>query len=298
MIAAWTGARCILCLKEGQLSEEHVIPRALGGVLTCSFLCLSCNSRLGSDVEASARSDPSILRAVHKLKAELPRSVQRLVQRHPHVASGDGPQVTGHLRDGTFRVQEKEFDDGSLIKPPDRAGQTIAATLRRQGYGEAFIERALAKVESMPENVETTIAPGLTIVNWRVDQLRLDLSKSRLIEPLLAAKIAFEFLALCAGTAIYAETRQLSDVREVLKAERDWDDAIVRVTRLLAKDARPFHGICSEENTEHSQIQIRLFGHLAFRVHFPRLHVNGPRVAYTHDLDTGDEWWEPAQSAA
>ena len=44
----WTGKRCILCLKEVPLSAEHLIPVALGGVLTCDLLCKDCNSTLGS----------------------------------------------------------------------------------------------------------------------------------------------------------------------------------------------------------------------------------------------------------
>ncbi len=43
----WAGDRCILCLTEGPLCEEHLIPEALGGNLTSEFLCVSCNSRLG-----------------------------------------------------------------------------------------------------------------------------------------------------------------------------------------------------------------------------------------------------------
>ena len=289
MNAVWPVARCILCLAEGELSVEHLIPRALGGTLTSSFLCRICNSQLGSDVEASAKSDPSILLAVRKLHDDLPKQFQWLIESHPQVATGEGPRVSGYVRDGAFRAKPQIRDDDSLILPTDEARRAITTTLKRSHYGEVPIKRALEMFERMPENRKTTIVPGLDIVKWRIDRLDLDFSHSRLVDPLLPAKIAFEFLALCGGTAIYPQERQLSDVRQILKTGKGWDDTSLRVQRLTAGDARPFHGICNEENPEHSQIQIRLFGSLAYRVRFPRLYVEGPRYAYTQRLDTGEE---------
>ena len=51
----------------------------------------------------------------------------------------------------------------------------------------------------------------------------------------------------------------------------------------------PFHGIVFEGNNPHAQVQIRLFGWLAFRVHFKRLKVHALRCAYTHFLDKNIE---------
>ena len=95
MSADWAGARCILCLKEGKLSEEHVIPSALGGSLTCRFLCPNCNSRLGSHVETSARSDPSIVLAAREVRGDIPGLSKDLMNKHAHVAIGQGPPDLG-----------------------------------------------------------------------------------------------------------------------------------------------------------------------------------------------------------
>ena len=289
MKADWPEARCILCLKQGDLSEEHLIPRALGGTLTCSFLCSACNSQLGCEVEAFAKSDPSILLAVRKLHGKIPKRFRWLVDDHPYVAIGEGPRASGYVRDGGFQVMSHKRDDDSLILPTDKARKAITTILKRSEYEQTPIERALKRFERMPENRKTTIAPGLYVVKWRIDRIDLDLSQSRLIDPLLPAKIAFEFLALCAGTAIYAKDRPLSDLRHILKTGTGLDDTILRVQRLNAGDARPFHGICNEDNPEYLQMQIRLFGCLAYRVHFPRLRLGGPRYSYTHRLDTHEE---------
>lgn len=202
---------------------------------------------------------------------------------------GEGPRPSGYIRDGAFRAKRQKLDDGSLILPTDDAGKAIATMLKRADYGQVPIDRALEAFERMPENRKTTIAPGLDVVKWRIERIDLDLNQSKLIDPLLPAKIAFELLALCAGPAIYAEVPRLSKLRRILKTRTGWDENVLRVEPLDAGDARPFHGICNEENPDHVQIQIRLFGCLAYRVRLPRLHLGGPRYAYTHRLDTGDE---------
>lgn len=289
MRADWPAAQCILCLEEGVLCEEHLIPHALGGAFKCHFLCRRCNSRFGSDVEAAAKSDPSILLAARKLHGDIPKLSQRLIDSHPHVSTGEGPRASGHIRDGAFWVRRQERDDGMLILPTDEVRRAISTILKRDGCGEAPIKRAVETFERMPENRRTSIAHGLDVVKWSVEQIEVDLSQSKLIDPLLPAKIAFEFLALCAGEAICAHDWPLPELRRILKTGTGWDDMILRVERCHAGDARPFHGICNEENSAYSQIQVRLFGCLAYRVHFPRLYIGGPRFAYTHWLHTPKE---------
>ncbi len=139
-----------------------------------------------------------------------------------------------------------------------------------------------------PENVRVTLAPGLEGVKWEVAKLELALD-GPLMDPIVPLKIAVEFLACHLGTAVYEETPALDQVRLAL-ASGQVDPASVAVERLSAENARPFHGIIFEGNEPHSMVQVRFFGKLAFRVHFLRLAVGGPRGQYTHDLATNEEY--------
>ena len=289
MRAEWPATRCILCLEEGALCEEHLIPRALGGKFSCNFLCRACNSRFGSKAEASAKYDPSILLAARTLHGDIPKLSQRLIESHPHFSTGEGPRTSGYMQDGAYRVSPQELEDGSLILPTHEARKAITTMLKRTGFGETPIKRTIDTFEKLPENRRTQIAPGLEVVKWSVEGIEFDLSQSKLIDPLLPSKIAFEFLALCTGEPICAHNPPLSELRGILTRAIGWDDRILHVERLHAGAARPFHGICNEENSQHAQIQVRLFGCLAYRVRFPRLHIAGPRYAYTHSLATGHE---------
>ena len=271
------------------MCEEHLIPRSLGGKFTCNFLCRSCNSRLGSEAEAAAKSDPTILLAARTLHEDIPNLSQRLIESHPQFSTGEGPRTSGYMQDGAFCVSPQELDDGSLILPTNEARKAITTMLKRAGYGETPIRRAVDTLEKLPENRRTQIAPGLEVVKWSAEGIEFDLSQSKLIDPLVPSKIAFEFLALCTGAPICAQDSPLRELRGILTKEIGWDDSILHVERLHAGAARPFHGICNEENSQHAQIQVRLFGCLAYRVRFPRLRIAGPRYAYTHWLATGDE---------
>jgi hypothetical protein len=132
------------------------------------------------------------------------------------------------------------------------------------------------------------IAPGIEIVKWRIDHLKTDMSQTNVMDPLIPAKIAYEFLCCHAGSAIYNDGLHLSQIRTVL-LNRKMDPGVLAVERLSSGKHNPFHGICFEGNDPYAKVQIRLFDSLAFRVHFFHLSVGGPRFAYTHRLDTGEE---------
>jgi len=284
----WPGNRCVICLEADPLCKEHLIPQALGGRLTCEFLCSSCNSRLGHNLERAAKSDPSVLLAVKHLSKQIPSLARELLESHPHIGYSERGAAPGYVKNGEFRVRSQSLDDGTIIRPMDDAENAITTILRRAGYENSPIEKAVAALRKAPENKRVEVAPGLEIVNWRTDRVALDLSKTQMMNPLIPVKIAFEFLACHAGTTIYDEVPQLSEVRQDLYTMETVSDSI-RVDRLSSNKYEPFHGICFEGNDPHAVVQVRLFGWLAFRVHFLKLSISGPRFIYTHRLDTGKE---------
>jgi len=53
--------RCIFCLKDSPPSEEHVFPEAIGGHLVTDRVCNTCNSFLGTKVDAPLCDSPSLV---------------------------------------------------------------------------------------------------------------------------------------------------------------------------------------------------------------------------------------------
>jgi len=284
----WPGDRCILCSRQTQLTEEHIIPESLGGPLTCAFLCGRCNSSLGARWEAAARSDPSIRIAVENLADRFPTLAAKLRENQPYVAQTKAGTVRGIVRRNRFRAFSKKGNDGSLSQPPDKARLTLETILRRSGYGPAPLQEALRTFDEAPDDKRIEITPGLEMAKWSIKEILLDLSNP-LMDPVVPLKMAYEFLACHLGIPIYGKAPQLEGVRQVLRGREELD-LCCRVDRLGADAYEPIHGLCFEGNNPHATVQICLFGWLRYEVHFLRLAIVVPRFKYTHDLEHSREY--------
>ncbi|MFY0677345.1 MAG: HNH endonuclease [Neptuniibacter sp.] len=284
----WSGKQCILCLVESDLTEEHIIPNSVGGVLTCSFLCKPCNSTLGAKIEAAAKSDPSIRIALQYLESSIPALAGRIHEGQNFLSSGPGGKERGKFRGGQFHVRSGLDEDGRLTQQTKHARKSIAKILQKAGHSDASVTEHLKQFDAASENEKVSLGPGLEAIKRSVDRLEPDLSDSVLMTPLVPLKIAYEFLACHLNTAICAEHPPLNEIRSALKEGNEKHPAF-SVERLSSGEYKPVHGLLFEGNTPYAKVQIRLFGWLAFRVHFHHLSVAGPRFVYTHMLDTDSE---------
>ncbi len=287
MIFPWSGDQCIICLRQNDLTNEHLIPQAIGGRLSARFLCCDCNKTLGAKVDASARSDPSIRLAVNNLSTKIPKLAQQLTENQPFLGESKAGYVRDRIKDREFRVRSAREEDGSLIQPTDQARQTVETILRKSGYGAMPNEEALAKFDQAPENEKIKVAPDLEIIKWSLRKVEHDLSKP-LIDAVLPLKIAFEFLACHLGTTIYNDVQQLAEIRKLLRSGDGAYDSF-HVDRLNADEYQPYHGLYFEGNDPHARVQIVLFGWLGFRVHFYGLALGGPRLVYIHNIESNEE---------
>ena len=266
MKTPWPGDRCIICLENDALTEEHVIPEALGGDLKCEFLCKPCNDRFGWDVEAKARTDPAIRLAVANLRSQIPLVCEHVEDGQQYVALSGPARVRAIFREGELKPKPSRHIDGSLMLPSNDAPEHIERILRKNGHAPEFVQAALMKLAGATEGHKVELSPGVSVINWPTDKAEIDFSRGAPLNDLVAVKIAFEFLALMSGTVICSGTSELNEVRRALKCARE--SAAFSVERLLAPDYAPFHGICFEGNDPYVKIQVRLFGKLAYRVHF------------------------------
>ena len=145
----------------------------------------------------------------------------------------------------------------------------------------------MRRLKDAPENTRVSLTQTLEVVKWSIESIQptLDGPLLNLVVPL---KIAYEFLALHLNDAVYQDLPALAAVRSAL-ASNSIDTTHLLIERLHAPIAKPFHGIVFEGNDPHATVQVRLFGKLAFRIHFKTLSVGGPRFVYTHDLIDNEE---------
>jgi HNH endonuclease len=270
------------------MTSEHIIPAALLGKLESKFLCRNCNSFFGRSFEATARADPIVASAVKTLEKLNPSLGATLLENQKVILDGrDGPR-RGQIKNGVAQIKTEKLDDGSIITPSSAAKPHIMRLLQRDGQSPSVIEEALTAVSEAPLNQRISISPEIDVITWSSENFKLDMSAMNPMNPLVPAKIAYEFLAGHLGDQIYNENVVLDDIRSMFSNGVISDNVVV-VERLYAENNRLFHGICFEGNSPNATVLIRLFGTLAFRVSFKRLAVGGPRFIYTHIIATGDE---------
>jgi hypothetical protein len=289
MLLPWKHDRCILCLDSATFTEEHVIPKAIGGILKVPFLCESCNSDLGTRVEAETKKDPSIRLALEQIRSLAPELIAKLTERQEFIAESPRGKVRGFLRNGKFRVHAKKQFDGSVILPIQRGWKYIKKHLQKTGAGQQEIDQTLRQLDTAPENTFIPIDAELQMIKWSVGSLQPALDGNFLSDQVVL-KIAYEFVACILGSQVYTDIPVLSAARRTLHDQLD-PGAILRIERLHASKYDAFHGLAFEGNKPHTVIQVRLFGWLAFRIHFHGLAINAPRTVYTHRLDTNKDDW-------
>ena len=291
----WTGKRCILCLKEVPLSREHIIPKAIGGILTCSFLCKECNSSLGIRVDAEVKKDPRIRFAVANLQSDIPDLAYKFMEGQPGISQVGGWPEQGKFRKGEFRVTTRRTKEGALIQPSDEGYKSNERILRKYGIGETHIQEALRRLDEAEENEVVELAPNRVAVKRSVEKVELDPRGSKLLTPLFPLKIGYEFLAFHLGPAIYRQDSALEELRVALRQGIEdhpsfWSEECVW-------EHEPFHLLSLETNHPYARVLIKLFGGVTFRVHFRRLAINHSRFGYKHDLTTGRDEMLPVDAS-
>lgn len=283
----WTGKRCILCLKEVPLSREHIIPKALGGILTCSFLCKECNSSLGTRVDAEVKKDPRTRFAVDNLESSIPNFAFNFREGQKYLLYGQGLAERGKIRKGELRVTPRKTANSALIQSLNESYKANEKILRKNGINEDTIQEGLRRLYEAKENEIVALAPDRVAVKRSVEEVEPDLRGSKLLTPLFPLKIGYEFLALLLGTAIYKKDSALGELRVALRQGIEDHPSFWLEECVLEHE--PFHSLSLETNRPYARVLIKLFGGITLRVHFRRLAINHPRLSYKHDLVTNQE---------
>jgi len=284
--APWQDDRCIVCAKRRSMTVEHVIPQALGGALCCRFLCKPCNDRLGQ-IEAALKRDPGVRLSAEAIKHRTPAVWARVSEDQPFVGIGPQGNIPGTFKRGQFKVRAQKSVDGSLIQPTDAARRNLSRMLEHKRLSAAEVAEALARFDEAPEGSRVAIIAGIEIAKWPIEKISPVLAGPR-VNPIVPVKIAYEYLALHVGDAILGPA--LDPIRALLAERQGAGTEFYSLEELRAGHPRPFHGLVIEPDQSHVIVQVRLFGNVAFRVHFINVRLRGAtRCAYTHDLVSGEE---------
>jgi hypothetical protein len=273
------------------LTNAHVIPQAIGGRLRVKFLCKPCNSTLGHTVEAGVKTDPRVRLAIEALREQVPPALARKMREGQlFVARNEGIVVRATATRDGYRILDSPQADGTRIKETAAARREIETTLRRRGGTDPEITAALAKHDNAADGEVVPVARELAVRKGYVDAFSLPFSEP-FVPDVCSLAIAYLFLAVAVGgKAIYMPA--LVPVRATLRGASESEGWSVESLR-ADRPYEPWHGLAIDAIEPRVVVQIRLFGHIAFRVTFSAVSCRAGTFvrSYAVDLTTGRERW-------
>lgn len=209
----WPDSRCIICLESKPLTNEHLIPQAIGGRLAVRFLCKPCNDRMGK-LENGLKQDPAVRLAVENLRPIVPELADSIDDGQKFFVTSDAGRVRGSTSDGVFKIRGHPADDGSLILPTDEARKVLGGMFRK-AHSEAEVNEMLARFDAAPNDVPIGLGE-----QWAIKRSHGD-PRPALVDPRIddvpVLKMAYEFLACHLMSGIY--NPRLDEIRAVLRDE-------------------------------------------------------------------------------
>jgi len=274
--------KCIICCERPIDTWEHILPESVGGRLQARILCGTCNSEVGSEIEADIKSDASIRLAIEHLKRELPDLYGKM-QNHQRFIGKDSQsrKVKMYCRKGKIRVRTETIDDGSLIQDTDKARGDLQRMLRKKGIGELEISRVLEQFDTLPEDQRVKLPYGLVVAKWSIGSAQPDLT-APLMDNRVPLLIAYEFLSLVLGPVIFSE--KLNSIREAIQGKQ-WP-SFCSIDYLATRKYAPEHSLYMKAGKLEATIFVRLFGWLVYAVHLKvrGFHHLGDIPVYVEDL--------------
>ena len=197
------------------------------------------------------------------------------------IAQSGGGDVKGLVKNGIFQVKTILNTNGSITEPIHLSRKRIEKIIRRNISDEIAVLNAMNKFDEAEEGNKVKINKSISIRRWSIKGLKATLG-NRTINDLALVKIAYEFIALTVGTSIYDHA--FDRYREILQGNQSSINAI-RVEYQRAPQYLPFHGVGLDQVSPYVIVQIRLFGMLAFLIHFSNISIKLPCIYYTQDLE-------------
>lgn len=286
----WPLDRCAFCLTvfgEGEdhphrRTDAHVIPRSLGGNLSTTALCSTCNSRTGTQFEGSLPLDPRLRAEIEKFADVLPEFAEQQTKAGRRwVARADDAVFRMKLeKPGEWRMMDSPQADGSRFKDTNDAVVELAGRLSESGLASEEVERALEEFKA---------GNDVRVGEWTFRPLTGDLELERAGDPAderAFLSIATHFLACALGGRVLMD--DLEPVRRVLSGEHvGHSPAWMVVPQHADRESAPWHRLMVVQGEPFVIVDVCLFGRSRYLVLFLQISWSGSRDGVLFDLGTG-----------
>ena len=169
--------QCIFCKKnssdgeEHHITDEHVIPKSLGGFLTIPFVCKRCNNyNIGSQIESELKKNGYIVAAIDQLSLQTKAKAYREADIRM-----DFDQVKNLIAKyddkGNANYHSQTIDDGSMIAPENDAKEILRKQIERYEKSTGTkVSFNIDEYDKLPYNLAIPVYPSDICFIKRKDQ--------------------------------------------------------------------------------------------------------------------------------
>jgi hypothetical protein len=283
--------KCILCKKNPPGNWEHIIPDSLGGKLQARLLCVTCNSKSGTELIGNLKLNDSVRLAMENLKSELPELYSRFMNKATFIGKvfdGSSIRVSKSHKKG-YKVLHSNGVDGSRIEDTGTASKTIETILVKNNLPKDQVDKIKREFIDLQENIPLDIPGGYTFIKRPIPELNLELNPKEKIDDRFPMLIAFEFLAILCGNQILNET--FDEVREYIRYNKPTNKVVVEQF-IGGNKYDAAHAIIFEPTADTVRIIVRLFRWITYVITFKNVNFQRNRCIYFEDLKSNESMFD------
>ncbi|MCZ6702561.1 MAG: hypothetical protein O6940_05915 [Ignavibacteria bacterium] len=249
---------CSICLKEKELTFEHIIPESLGGILEADIQCADCNNRkLGSKLVSKAKRTYTIRLAINYLKNNLPKLFNNMEEGQEYIARKiDKTTTEAVLKNGKIKSKAEKADDGSINVDRQDTEKKLREILGKEGLSKEEIEKKLDEFKKIEVDKSHKLTNSITVIKRKFVSWFQKPSESYMDERVIAL-IAYNYLCMVIGDIIIDS--RMNFIREFILDGTKTDNLYIEQIPYTNKYA-PYHKIFSEPGETEIKVTIVLFG--------------------------------------
>ena len=190
-----------------------------------------------------------------------------------------GELIVASRKGGKWKTKAREVDRSCLVMDTTDAEKYLRNRLKKHGMLEAEIGTWAKQFRDCDNGKELRLPTGEIVVKNEAT-VQIPRLTERHVDNRVAVLIAFEFLALCLGHAIYE--RGFDAIRDYIRNGTKTEH--VQVLNKATRRYRPMHTVRFQIREKDLTVFVQFFGWYVFEVTFRDILLPSQEVVYVEDL--------------
>jgi len=136
---------CLFCNSSNKFSEEHIIPKSIGGSITINNVCIDCNSKFGSEVDIKLTKNKHIYDSYTEL-SKIHNLNLKFSFKDAYYEISNGQKIKAVNRSNTRKVLTTKTDDNNFIidnNDPKFVIQSLRKKGKRKNLSDSIINKVI-----------------------------------------------------------------------------------------------------------------------------------------------------------